>query len=115
MSYEFNGKTIETNANGYLENHEDWNEDLAKVIAEAENVSLDDDKAWDIINFLRDEYFNNASNQPNERNMVKHFKKVWTDLAKVDTKALYIHFPMGPAKQASKIAGLPETKRKGGY
>ncbi len=114
MSYELNGKTIETNANGYLENTEDWSEDLAKVIAEAENVNLSD-KAWDIINFLRDEFFNNSGNQPNERNMVKHFKKVWTDLDKVDTKALYIHFPMGPAKQASKVAGLPETKRKGGY
>jgi tRNA 2-thiouridine synthesizing protein E len=33
----------------------------------------------------------------------------------VDAKALYMHFPKGPAKQAGKIAGLPETKRKGGY
>jgi tRNA 2-thiouridine synthesizing protein E len=47
--------------------------------------------------------------------MVKHFKDVWTDLPKVDAKALYVHFPKGPAKQASKVAGLPETKRKGGY
>ena len=36
-------------------------------------------------------------------------------LDKVDAKALYVHFPKGPAKQAGKIAGLPETKRKGGY
>ena len=114
MSYEVNGTTIETNANGYLENQDDWNEDVAKVIAEAEDVTLSD-KSWDIINHLRDEYFNNNSNQPNERHMVKHFKKVWTDLDKVDTKSLYIHFPKGPAKQASKIAGLPETRRKGGY
>ena len=114
MAYEVNGKTIETNANGYLENLEDWNEDVAQAIATTENVTLSE-KAWDIINFLRDEYFNNNGNQPNERNMVKHFKDVWTDLDKVDTKSLYEHFPMGPAKQAGKIAGLPETKRKGGY
>ncbi|MET0104366.1 MAG: TusE/DsrC/DsvC family sulfur relay protein [Sedimenticola sp.] len=114
MSYEVNGNTLETTANGYLVNQEDWSEDVAAVIAEAEGITLSD-KAWDIINFLRDEYFNNGGNQPNERNMVKHFKGVWTDLDKVDTKALYVHFPMGPAKQASKVAGLPETKRKGGY
>ncbi len=114
MSYEVNGTTIETNANGYLENQDDWNEDVAKVIAEAEDVTLSD-KAWDVINHLREEYFENNANQPNERHMVKHFKKVWTDLEKVDTKSLYIHFPKGPAKQASKIAGLPETRRKGGY
>ena len=114
MAYEVNGKTIDTNANGYLENLEDWNEDVAKAIAASENVTLSE-KAWEIINYLRDEYFNNGGNQPNERNMVKHFKGEWTDLDKVDAKALYIHFPKGPAKQASKVAGLPETKRKGCY
>ena len=114
MSYEVNGKTIETTENGYLVNLEDWSEEVAGVIAEAEGVTLSE-KAWDVINYLRDEYFNNNGNQPNERNMVKHFKSVWTDLDKVDAKALYVHFPKGPAKQASKIAGLPETKRKGGY
>ncbi|MCP4288129.1 MAG: TusE/DsrC/DsvC family sulfur relay protein [Gammaproteobacteria bacterium] len=106
--------SYEVNDNGYLVNQADWNEDVAKEIAEKEGVTLSE-KAWDIINFLRDEYFNNNGNQPNERHMVKHFKKVWTDLDKVDSKALYLHFPMGPAKQAGKIAGLPETKRKGGY
>ena len=109
-----NGATIEADANGYLVNREDWNEDVAKAIAESEGVTLND-KAWDIIHYLRDEYFNNNGNQPNERHMVKHFKDVWTDLDKVDTKALYTSFPKGPAKQAGKIAGLPETKRKGGY
>jgi tRNA 2-thiouridine synthesizing protein E len=114
MSYEVNGTTIEADGNGYLINHEDWNEEVAKVIAAAEGITLSE-KAWDIINYLRDEYFNNNGNQPNERHMVKHFKSEWTDMAKVDSKSLYEHFPMGPAKQAGKIAGLPETKRKGGY
>jgi len=114
MAYDLNGTNIETNANGYLENTDDWNEDLAKIIAETENIELSD-KAWDIINFLRTEFFENSGNQPNERNMVKHFKKAWKADGKIDAKSLYIHFPMGPAKQAGKIAGLPETKRKGGY
>ena len=114
MPYEVGGKTIESNDNGYLVNLEDWSEDVAKAIAEAEGVELSD-KAWDVVNFLRDEYFNNGGNQPNERNMVKHFKGVWTDVKKMDTKVLYELFPRGPAKQAGKIAGTPETKRKGGY
>jgi tRNA 2-thiouridine synthesizing protein E len=114
MSYEVNGTTIEATENGYVVDQTQWNEDVAKVIAEAEGVTLSE-KAWEIINYLRDEFFNNGGNQPNERNMVKHFKDVWTDMDKVDAKALYMHFPKGPAKQASKVAGLPETKRKGGY
>ena len=106
--------SYEVTDNGYLVNLEDWNEEVAKDIAEKEGITLSA-KAWDVINYLRDEYFNNNGNQPNERNMVKHFKDVWTDEDKVDAKTLYTHFPMGPAKQAGKIAGLPETKRKGGY
>ncbi|MCB1858179.1 MAG: TusE/DsrC/DsvC family sulfur relay protein [Gammaproteobacteria bacterium] len=106
--------SYEVNENGYLVNLEDWNEEVAKEIAEQEGIALSE-KAWDVINYLRDEYFNNNGNQPNERHMVKHFKSTWTDLDKVDAKSLYEHFPKGPAKQAGKIAGLPETKRKGGY
>jgi len=114
MSYEVNGNTIESDANGYLLNQTDWSEEVAKAIAEAEGLNLTE-KSWDIINYLRDEYLNNNGNQPNERHMVKHFKEFWSSEEKVDAKSLYIHFPKGPAKQASKVAGLPETKRKGGY
>ena len=113
MSYEVNGKTIATNKNGYLEKLEDWNEDVAKVIAESEGIELSQ-KHWDLINFLRDEYINNASNQPNDRNIVKAMKALWTD-EKVDSKSTYLLFPKQPSKQAAMIAGLPESRRKGGY
>ena len=46
-------------------------------------------------------------------NMVKGLKGDWD--GKLTTKELYALFPKGPAKQAGKVAGLPETKRKGGY
>ncbi|MGE0081778.1 MAG: TusE/DsrC/DsvC family sulfur relay protein [Thiohalomonadaceae bacterium] len=113
MAYVVNGNTIETDDHGYLLNQDEWSREVAEVIAQEEGVTLNQ-RAWDIIEYLRDEYFNNGGNQPNERNMVKHFKEFWNDSA-VDAKALYDCFPRGPAKQASKIAGLPETKRKGGY
>ena len=112
MGYEVNGKTIETNANGYLLDMNDWSEDVAKVIAEAEGVELSD-KAWDLINFLRDEYLNNNGNQPNDRNIVKAMSAQWGE--KIQSKDLYTLFPMQPSKQAGKIGGLPESRRKGGY
>jgi tRNA 2-thiouridine synthesizing protein E len=112
MGYEVNGKTIETNANGYLVDMSEWNEDVAKVIAEAEGVELNE-KAWDLINFLRDEYLNNNGNQPNDRNIVKAMSEKWGE--KIQSKDLYTLFPMQPSKQAGKIGGLPESRRKGGY
>jgi len=112
MAYEVNGKTIEANANGYLANIEDWNEDVAAAIAAAEGVELSE-KAWDLINYLRDEYINNGGNQPNDRNIVKAMSEKWGE--KVASKDLYTLFPMQPSKQAGKIGGLPESRRKGGY
>ena len=113
MSYEVAGKTLEADDHGYLVNVDDWNEEAAKAIAAAEGCELNE-RAWDVINYLRDEYMNNGGNQPNERNMLKHFKGHWNE-SNLAAKDLYELFPRGPAKQASKIAGLPETKRKGGY
>ncbi len=112
MSFELNGKTIETNANGYLTNLEDWNEDVAHAIAEQEGITLTD-KHWDVINYLRDEFSNNAGNQPNTRTMVKAMGAKWAE--KIDAKALYDLFPKDPSKQGGRISGLPESRRKGGY
>lgn len=103
---------LERDEHGYLTDLNQWDEDIAHELAEEEGVTLTDE-SFMLINFLRDEYINNNSNQPNERNMVKGLKKDWE--GKLTTKELYMLFPKGPAKQAGKVAGLPETKRKGGY
>jgi tRNA 2-thiouridine synthesizing protein E len=112
MAIEFNGKTIETTPTGFLVNAEDWSEDLAKHMAEKESIALTD-KHWDLINFLRDEYFNNNQNQPNTRNIVKAMSDKWGQ--KLGQKDVYELFPLDPSKQGGRIAGLPESRRKGGY
>ncbi|RKZ79094.1 MAG: sulfur relay protein DsrC [Candidatus Parabeggiatoa sp. nov. 1] len=114
MAYEVDGKTIESTEKGYLLNVEDWNEEVAKAIAAQEGIEELTQRHWDLINYLRDEYLNNAGNQPNMRNIVKAMQKNWDD-KKVDAKALYMLFPESPDKQGSQVAGLPESKRKGGY
>ena len=85
---------------------------MAQVIAEQEKIELTD-KHWDVINYLRDEYINNGGNQPNTRTMVKDMSKKWGQ--KITAKDLYNLFPLDPSKQAGRIGGLPESRRKGGY
>lgn len=104
---------IEKTENGYLAATDDWNEDIAREIASAEDIAELSQRHWDMINYLRGEYFNNGGVQPNERGMVKAMSAEWGE--KISAKDLYALFPMQPSKQAAKIAGLPETKRKGGY
>ena len=112
MAYEFEGKTIETTANGYLVNLEDWSKGLAEHIAGLEQLTLTE-RHWDLIEYLRDEYINNNENQPNTRAIVKAMSDKWGE--KADQKTLYDLFPLDPSKQGARISGLPESRRKGGY
>lgn len=112
MAIEVNGRTITTTANGYLENYAEWDEEVARKLAEIEGIELTE-KHWDVINYLRDEYVNNAQNQPMERVVLKDMGKIWG--TKPTSKDLYQLFPLAPTKQGTKIAGLPAVNRKGGY
>lgn len=112
MAIEVNGVSIETTEQGYLANYLDWNEDVARKLAEVEGIELTD-KHWDVVNYLRDEYVNNGQNQPMERQVLKDMGKKWG--TKPTSKDLYTLFPLAPTKQGTKIAGLPAVRRKGGY
>ncbi len=112
MAIELNGQEIETNDKGYLVNHEDWSEDLAKVLAQQDGITLGEEQ-MSIIRYLRDQYFNNNQTQPNTRTIVKAMAEEWG--RDVDQKALYDLFNGDPSKIAGRIAGLPESRRKGGY
>ena len=96
-SIEANGTTVEVDEEGYLVNLNDWNKDLAEVLAESEELDLTDNH-WEIINFLR-EYYEEYQIAPAVRVLTK---------AIGNSKYLYELFPYGPAKQACKVAGLPK-------
>ena len=113
MGLEIDGRSLAVNESGFLENMEDWSEAVALEMARQENLELTD-RHWDLIGMLRDEYINNGGNQPNTRHMVKTMAKVWADKS-VNAKTLYDLFPGDPSKQGGRIAGLPESRRKGGY
>jgi len=113
MSLNVDGKEIPTTDTGFLENIEDWSQSVAQAIADEEQLELSE-RHWDLINHLRDEYINNGGNQPNTRNLVKAMSKIWNDKS-VTAKTLYDLFPGDPSKQGGRIAGLPESRRKGGY
>jgi tRNA 2-thiouridine synthesizing protein E len=105
MAFELNGKTYETDEEGYLVNLSDWSEDVAKYLAQQEGINMTD-AHWEVINFLRD-YYNEFQIAPAVRVLTKAIgKKLGPE--KGNSQYLYELFPYGPAKQACKIAGLPK-------
>ena len=113
MTYEVNGKTLEATESGFLVNLDDWDKDVAEAIAAVDGLTLTQDH-WDVIEYLRDAFINHNGEQPNNRAILKAMQDKWEG-RKVDNKTLFDLFPGNPSKQAGKIAGLPESMRKGGY
>jgi len=50
-----NGKEIETDAEGFLANLEDWSEDVAVVLSQQVQLALGD-KHWQVIHWIRGYY-----------------------------------------------------------
>jgi tRNA 2-thiouridine synthesizing protein E len=105
MSIEVNGKSIETDEEGYIVNLSDWDEDIANELAKEEGIDMSENH-WEVVNFLR-EYYDEYQIAPAVRVLTKAIgKKLGAE--KGNSKYLYELFPYGPAKQACKIAGLPK-------
>ena len=109
MGYVVNGTELETDEQGYLL-EPNYSDEVVPVIAEAEGITLTDGH-WKVVAYLRNEYREHG-HTPNFRNMLKGLADV---LPGCDSKALYDLFPLGPAKQGAKVAGLPQPLGKGGY
>jgi len=105
MPIEVNGKSLEVDEEGYLSNLNDWEKDVAEIMANEDGIDLGEDH-WEIINFLR-EYYEEYQIAPAVRVLTKAVgKKLGKD--KGNSKYLYELFPYGPGKQACKFAGLPK-------
>ncbi|MFM2067552.1 MAG: hypothetical protein RLZZ584_2461 [Pseudomonadota bacterium] len=109
MPYTVNGQTLDTDDQGYLL-EADFGDEVVQLIAEAEGITLTDNH-WKVVNYLRDEYRENG-HTPNFRNMLKGMAEI---IPGCESKTLYDLFPIGPAKQGCKVAGLPQPLGKGGY
>jgi len=96
---ELNGKTYNVDEDGFLENPEIWNQDVALDFATTEGVAELTEAHWKVINYLRN-YYVQFGIAPMIRKLCKEtgFK----------LNEIYQLFPSGPAKGACKLAGLPK-------
>ncbi|RLD55552.1 MAG: sulfur relay protein DsrC [Bacteroidetes bacterium] len=91
------GVNITLNEEGYLTDPEQWNEDVAKEIAQEEEIELSN-KHFEVLNYLREQFLAGES---------LSIRKVGNS-GIVNIKELYQLFPGGPLKKSSRIAGIPK-------
>ncbi|WP_312110964.1 sulfurtransferase TusE [Pantoea septica] len=105
---EFNGKTIEVDGEGYLKHRDDWSEAIAEQIADKEGIAMSD-AHWEVVRFVRAFYLE-YNTSPAIRMLVKAMAQKYGE-EKGNSRYLFRLFPDGPAKQATKIAGLPKPAK----
>lgn len=110
LQYHINlaGKQLETDSEGYLLDSQLWTADVAIHIASLENIEMTEER-WQVINFVR-EFYNTYDTSPAIRALVKSMQNTY-GIEKGNSRYLYRLFPQGPAKLASKLAGLPKPAR----
>jgi len=94
---EIAGKNIEFDDDGFMVDHTQWDENIAKAIAKEEGIDPLTDRHFDVLKFMRKE-FEEKGDGPSIRALKKR--------GGIPTKELYELFPDGPAKKAARIAGI---------
>ncbi len=95
------GVDVSVNDEGFLEQPDQWTEQMAVEIARQAGIDPLTPQHWQVINFMRKEYFEKGTG-PTVRALGK--------TSGVSIKELYQLFPKGPAKLAAKIAGIPKPR-----
>lgn len=103
MSLELDGKIVETDQEGYLVDPADWNEEIARRLAQDEKIELTDEH-WAVITFMRD-HFEQHQVIPDARFVIKYLAE---EMGKGGSARsdLFKLFPYGYVQQACKIAGM---------
>lgn len=96
---EINGKTFDVDGDGFLQQPDTWNEEVAALFAQHDGTGELNEKHWAIIHFIRN-HWKETDMAPMVRKICEH-----TGLR---LREIYQLFPMGPARGACKIAGLPK-------
>ena len=88
---------ISVDEDGFMEEPEQWNDDIAIALATTEGVDDMTEEHWKLVHYLR-EYYLKFGIAPMIRKLCKE--------TGFPLKKVYELFPSGPAKGACKVAGL---------
>lgn len=108
MTILYKNQTIATDKQGYLLDFTEWNEDIAVLLANGDEIELCE-AHWEVIRFVRGFYLT-YNTSPAIRALTKAMKAEFGE-EKASSRYLYRLFKEGPAKQATKYAGLPKPAR----
>jgi TusE/DsrC/DsvC family sulfur relay protein len=94
------GRTVQVDAEGFLTDPSEWDEQLGTSLAAQIGIDLTDEH-WQAIRFLRDDYAAHGETAT--------LRRIST-VGGIPTKTLFALFPQKPAKKLAYVSGLPKPK-----
>ncbi len=96
---EIDGKVFEVDGDGFLKDPDLWNEDVARLFAKYDGIDDLTEKHWAIVNIIRRNF--------EEKGMAPMIRVICKETG-LRLREIYELFPLGPARGACRVAGLPK-------
>jgi len=96
---EIEGRIFEVDGDGFLAHPESWDKDVAELIARYDGITEMNEKHWAIVNIIRRNY--------EEKGMAPMIRTICQETG-LRLREVYELFPLGPARGACRVAGLPK-------
>jgi len=96
---EIEGKKLEMDGDGFLTDPTLWNEEVARYIARLDGIIEMGEKHWAVVNLIRRNY--------EEKGMAPMVRVICQETG-LKLREIYELFPLGPARGACRVAGLPK-------
>jgi tRNA 2-thiouridine synthesizing protein E len=96
---EIEDRVFEVDGDGFLSNPKEWDNEVARLIAKYDGIEEMNDEHWAIVNIIRQNW--------EEKGMAPMVRVICKETG-VKLREIYTLFPLGPARGACRVAGLPK-------
>ena len=96
---EIEGHVFEVDGDGFLINPSLWNEEVAKLFAKYDELGEMSEKHWAVVKIIRKNF--------EEKGMAPMIRSICQETG-LKLREIYELFPLGPARGACRVAGLPK-------
>jgi TusE/DsrC/DsvC family sulfur relay protein len=96
---EIEGRAFEVDEEGFLLDPGEWDDEVALLLARTDGIEEMSEKHWQVVRYIREYYL--------EHKLAPMIRKLCESTG-LRLREIYELFPLGPAKGACKIAGLPK-------
>jgi TusE/DsrC/DsvC family sulfur relay protein len=96
---EIEGRIFDVDGDGFLTDPNIWNEEVASLIARFDGIEELNEKHWAIVSIIRKNW--------EEKGMAPMVRTICQETG-IRLREIYELFPLGPARGACRVAGLPK-------